>query len=98
MIIIALSESARKELHKITLSNNQYFRRECSYLSGIPETIENKDLEGTFLGIFDKLDVIVDPSNVEECHWIESITRPKKVIVKLSRRKDASKIRLSKKV
>ena len=40
------------------------------------------------LGIFEKLDVVVGPSNVEGCQ---------KVIVKLSRRKDANKIRLLKK-
>ena len=66
-------------------------------LSGIPETIENKDLERTVLGIFEKLDVMVDPSNVEDRHWVKFSKGPKKVIVKLSRRKDANKIRLLKK-
>ena len=83
-------------LERQTWSNSQYSRRECLALSGIPETIENKDLEGTVLGIFEKLDV--DPSNVEDCHWIKPSKGPKKVIVKLSRRKDANKIRLLKKV
>ena len=59
----------------------------------MPETIENEDLEGTVLGIFEKLDVIVDPS-----HWIKPSKGAKNVIVKLSRRKDANKIRLLKKV
>ena len=80
-----------------TWSNSQYSRQECLELSGIPETIENKDLEGTVLGIFEKLDVTVDPSNVQDCHWVKSSKGPKKVIVNLSRRKDANKIRLSKK-
>ena len=52
-------------LERQTWSNSQYSRRECLELSGIPETIENKDLEATVLGIFKKLDVMVDPSNVE---------------------------------
>ena len=85
-------------LERQTWSNSQYSRRECLELSGIPETIENKDLEGTVLGIFEKLDVMVDPSNVEDCHWIKSSKGAKKVIAKLSRRKDANKIRLLKKV
>ena len=59
--------------------------------------MENKDLERTVLSIFEKLDVMVDPSNVEDCHWIKSSKDPKKVIVKLSTRKNASKISLSKK-
>ena len=49
------------------------------------------------LGIFEKLDVMVDPSNIEDCHWIKPSKGAKKVIVKLSRRKDANKIRLLKK-
>ena len=39
---------------------------------------------------------MVDPSNVEDCHWIKPSKGAKKVIVKLSRRKDANKIRLLK--
>ena len=46
------------------------------------------------LGIFEKLDVMVDPSNVEGCHWIKSSKGANKVIVKLFRRKDVNKVRL----
>ena len=84
-------------LERQTWSNSQYSRRGCLELSGIPETIESKDLEGTALDIFEKLDVMVDPSIVEDCHWIKSSKGPRKVIVKLSRRKDANKIRSLKK-
>ena len=49
------------------------------------------------LGNFEKLDVMVDRSNAKDYHWIKSSKAPKKVIVKLSRRKDANKTRLSKK-
>ena len=66
-------------LEQQTWSNSQYSRRECLELSGIPETIENKDLEGTVLGIFEKLDVMVDPGNVEDCHWIKSSKSAKKL-------------------
>ena len=48
-------------------------------------------------GIFEKLDVMVDPSNIEDCHWIKSSKDTKTVIVKLFRRKDANKICLLKK-
>ena len=67
-------------------------------LDCIIETIENKDLEGTVLGIFEKLDVMVNPSNVADCHWIKSGKGAKKVIVELSRRNNANKIRLLKKI
>ena len=77
-------------------SNSQYSRRECLELTGIPETSDNNTLESTVLKIFEKLEVNVDPSNVEDCHWISSKNSPKRVIVKVSKRKDAPKIRSSK--
>ena len=40
--------------------------------------------------------MLVDPSNIDDCHWIKP-SKGAKVIVKLSRRKDANKIRLLKK-
>ena len=52
-------------LERQTWSNSQYSRRECLELSGIPEAIENNNLERTVIGIFEKLDVMVDPGNVE---------------------------------
>ena len=70
--------------------------RECLELTGIPETNGNNTLENTDLKIFGKLEVNVDPSNVEDCHWISSKNDPKRVIVKVSKRKDASKLRSSK--
>ena len=84
-------------LERQTWSNSQYSRRECLELSGIPETTENKDLEGTVLDIFEKLDVMVDPSDVEDCHWIKPSKGTRKVTVKLSRHKDANMICLLKK-
>ena len=77
-------------------ANNQYSRRECLEISGIPENIENKDLENLIFKIFEKIDISVDPENVEDCHWVKT-QRSKKVIIKLSRRKDANKIRSEKK-
>ena len=74
-------------------SNSQYSRCECLELTGIPETNDNNTLESTVLKIFEKFEVNVDPSNVEDCHWISSKNGPKRVIVKVSKRKDASRIR-----
>ena len=73
-------------------SNSQYSRLECLELTGIPETSDNNTLERTVLKIFEKLKVSVYPSNVEDCHWISSKNGPKRVIVKVSKPKDASKI------
>ena len=77
-------------------SNSQYSRRECLELTGIPEANGNNTLENTVLKVFGKLEVNVDPSNVEDCHWVSSENGPKRVIVKVSKRKDAFKIRSSK--
>ena len=86
------------KLDNKVVSISQYFRLECLLLTGLLETIENKDLEGAMLGTFEKLKVMVDPSTVEDCHWTKSSNGTKKVIMKLSRLKDTNKIELSKKV
>ena len=97
---LVVSKSLNSNLcKKITIlerqcwANNQYSRRECLEISGVPENIENKDLENLTLQIFEKIDASVDPENVEDCHWVKT----QKVIIKLSRRKDANKIHSEKK-
>ena len=40
-----------------------------------------------------KLDVNIDPANVEEYHWLKSNNKVKKEILKLSRQKDSDEIR-----
>ena len=76
--------------------NGQYSRRECLELIGNPETSDNNTLESNVLKIFEKMEVNVDPSNVEDCHWISSKNGLKRVTLKVSKQKDASKIRSSK--
>ena len=58
--------------------------------------MKNKALVGTVHDIFEKLDMMVDPSNVKNIHWIKSSKDPEKVIMKLSRGKNANKISLLK--
>ena len=48
-------------------------------------------MEETTIKIFDKLNVAIDPSNIEDYHWLKS-NGPKKVIIKFARRKDANLI------
>ena len=78
-------------------SNKQYSRRECLEISGIPPDTEAGKLGETLLKVFEKLDVDVYPKNVEGCHWLKTRNSSKKVIIKLSKRKDANKIRQVKK-
>lgn len=62
----------------------------------ISESTESKDLEQSVLKVFEKLKVMVNPANVEDWQWIKTSNSSKKVIIKLSKRKDAAKIRSSK--
>ena len=76
--------------------NSQYSRSECQEISGFSESLKNEDLEATVVKVFEEKNAVVDPTNVEDCHWIGSRTS-KKLIIKLSRRKDANKTRRLKK-
>ena len=73
-------------------ANEQYFRRECLEISGIPESIQNYKLEDCVSKIFNECDTPVDPANIEACHRLKSKARPKKVIIKLFKRKDVFNI------
>ena len=79
--------------------NEQYSRRECIEISGIPQSIEQIDLERTLLNVFDKIDAPVDPQNIEACHRLKSDDngRSNKVIVKFNNRKDMVRVRNKKK-
>ena len=76
-------------------SNEQYSRRECLEISGIPDNITEGKLEETVLDVFDKIDVIIQPENIEACHWLKSGAN-KKAIIKFSKRKDAVRVRKTK--
>ena len=62
--------------------NEQYSRRECLETSGILSDTEADELEETVLK--------VDPKNVN-CQWLKTRNTCEKVIIKLSKRKDAKK-------
>ena len=66
--------------------NEQYSRKKCLEISGIPSSIEDSALEGTGVKLFRKVNVLIDPSNVEDCHRLKSNNNaPQKVIIKLSK-------------
>ena len=92
----AVNESLRNQI--ITLerqcwSNAQYSRRKTLEISGIPENIDDGELEGKVLTVLSKLDVNIDRANVEACHWLKSSNKGKKAILNFSRRKDSDEIR-----
>ena len=80
------------DLERKCAANEQYSRRECLEISGIPESVSDHELEDTVLKIFSETGVTVEPENVEACHRLKSKGKPKKVIIKLSRRKDVHRV------
>ena len=78
-------------------ANEQYSTRECLEILGIPASVADKDLESKLLEILEETDVQIDPTLVEDCHRLPSKGSPKKVIVKLNRRKDIHRILSNKK-
>ena len=67
----AINESLRNQI--ITLerqcwNNAQYSRRETLEISGVPENTDDGELEGKVLTVLSKLDVNIDPVNIETCH------------------------------
>ena len=77
-------------------SNEQYSRRECLEISGIPPSVKDNELETKVLTILEEIDVPVDPRLVEDCHRLPFKGNPKKVILKLNCRKDTRKVLLNK--
>ena len=49
-------------------------------------------LEEAVLKAFEKLDIDVEPKNVDNCHWPKTRNSYKKVAIKLSKRKGSNKI------
>ena len=78
----SVTEIMRKQivmLERKSRSNEQYSRRECLEISGLPSSTKNSQLEK------------VDPQIVEDCHWLKPNNSSKKAIINLFKRKDADK-------
>ena len=84
-------------LERKCAANEHYSRRECLELSGIPDSIPNNNLEETVLKIFNETGVTVNSRDVEACHRLNQKANPKKVIIKLSKRKDVTRVMNNKK-
>ena len=78
-------------------ANEQYSRRECLELSGIPESVSDNALEDKIQGVLRGVYAEVDTENIESCHRLKGKGNKGRVILKLSKRKDAEKIKLNKK-
>ena len=86
-----------KFLERQCWANKQHSRHECLEISVVPESVAVNNLGGKVLKLLEKIDPEVHADHIEACHWIKSNTGPKKFIIKMSRHKDADKIRRAKK-
>ena len=76
-------------------ANAQYSRRECLGVVGIPDSVQNNELEDKLVTIFKKIDSEVSPRNTEAYHRLKR--NNDRVIVKFSRCKDCEQIMSAKK-
>ena len=82
-----------KSVYRKCHENEQYWRMECLEVSGISKIIEDTALEDTVLKLFTKVIVLIDPSNVKDCHCLKfNNNAPQKVIIKLSKQKGVYRV------
>ena len=73
-------------------ANKQCSWREYIEISGIPASLAENGLKSKALEVLKKISVPTDPILVEDCHRSPSKGLPRKVIIKLNRRKDIRRI------
>ena len=73
-------------------ANEQYSKRECLEISGIPESVSDNALEDKIQGVLRGIDAEVDTENIESCHRLKGKGSKGSVVLKLSKRKDTEKI------
>ena len=84
-------------LEKKCAANEQNSKRECLEISRIPDSISNNNLEETVPKIFSETGVTINSRDVEACHRLDQPANPKKVIIKLPKRKYVSRVMNNKK-
>ena len=73
-----------KLVERLVVTDEQYSRRECLEISGIPESVSDNALEDKIQGVLRGIDVEVDTENIELCHHLKGKASKGKVILKLS--------------
>lgn len=77
------------EVERHSHNLDQYTRRNNIEISGIPNSVKDKDLEGKCIDIFSSVDIDVKPEEIEACHRLPSrnANKDKNVIVRFVNRK-----------
>ena len=79
-------------LEKQNTEIQQYSRRECLDVFGIPDNVGDDVLEAKVLDLFKEIGCVIDKKNVEACHRVTGKEKPSRTIIKLSRRKDVFEV------
>ena len=90
---VSALESKVEDLEINCNSLEQYGRRNNLELSGIPDSVDDRDLEKTVVKILKKIDVNVNENDIEACHRIGKSKNgvPKNTIVRFCNRKHSKR-------
>ena len=77
-------------------ANEQYIKRGCLEISGIPELVNDNALEDKIQGALRGINVELYTENIELCHHLKGKGSKVRVILKLSKRNDAEEMKLKK--
>ena len=93
--LLVVTKTVNNELLKhVTLlerglhNQEQYSRRECLEVVGIPSSVDNKNLQATVCSILGDIDIVRDSNNIQDCHWIKG----DRTIIKFSSRRKSSEV------
>lgn len=96
---LSISKTVNNALHKRVIQlekqcwrNEQYSRRECIEVVGLPDSTTDNEV----CSVFKKIGVDVSVDNIEACHPLKSDNK-NKIIVKFSKRKDCQAVLENKK-
>ena len=79
-------------------SLEQYGRRNNIEITGIPQSVENEELEETVVEVLNKIDLNVSNNDIEACHHLgKQKNKPRKTIIRFVNRKFAKKALLNRK-
>ena len=89
------------QIEKDVIDLQQYIRRNNVEIHGIPDNVEQKDLEKKVIEVCSALNVHIKKQDIEACHRLEGKTKgnaPKKTIVRFVNRKVCDDLHRNKKV
>lgn len=71
-LAVACNVNDRPRHNHLPWGNAQYSRQECLEIMGIPEAVDNNDLDKRNYEIFSEIGVGVEPDNLEACHRLKN--------------------------